>query len=87
MRPLMYTQRLRTMLIEVYKVIYKLGPQYLHDLIEMKEHAYGMRNVKTVVQPKCKSTKYGIQSFRYQGAKLWNELDNNMNNFISDLSP
>ena len=75
-RPLMYVQRLRGLMIEVFKIINKEGPTYLHDMITVKETHYNVRNFKTLQQPKYKTIKYGFNSFRYHGAMLWNLLDN-----------
>ncbi len=35
---------------------------------------YGTRNKYNIVQIKCNTIKYGINSFTYEGAKLWDEL-------------
>ncbi len=33
------------------------------------------RNNLRVIQPKCRTSTYGLNSVRYYGVKLWNELD------------
>ncbi len=74
MQPL-YVQRQRYMLMEVFKIYHKQGPLYLLDLFESPSNArrYGC-NDRRLVQPKCRIETYGINSFRYQGAKVWNVL-------------
>lgn len=74
-RPLMYVERLRRMMIEMFKICNKNEPVYNHNLFVFSENTYSMRNNMALVQPKCNSVKYGINSLRYQGAKLWNNLD------------
>ncbi len=32
-------------------------------------------NDRRLVQPKCRTETYGIKSVRYQGTRLWNDLD------------
>ena len=74
-RPLMYVQRLRTIVTEVFKICNKFGPTYNHDLFVRSDNTHSMRNKMALVQPMCNYFKYGINSFRYQGAKPWNVLD------------
>ena len=76
----MYVQRLRCILLEVYKIVHTLGPSYLHDLVSVKELTYNTRKECLLIQPKYNSVKYGRNSFKYQGSKLWNSLSNDGNN-------
>ena len=60
--------------IEVYKVINKECPVYLQDLIHIKNNSYSFRYQNIAELPQVRTTSYGLQSFRYAGTKLWNEL-------------
>ncbi len=73
-RPVMYVQRVRAILIEVYKAYFNIGPKYMCDIFKKPNHIYSTRN-KMLVQPTCLSFNNGIHSFRYEGARLWNLLD------------
>ena len=75
-RPLLYVQRQRNLMVEVYKIINKLGPLYLHNMFTVKESNYNFRNMLALEQPKYNTVKYGFNSVIYQGAKLWNMLGN-----------
>jgi len=75
---LLYVRRMKTVLIQIFKIIHKLGPIYLHDLLSLKEKCYNFRNDQIAELPRCKSKKYGFNSFRYEGAKLWNVLPNEL---------
>ncbi len=35
---------------------------------------HGTRNKYDIVKVKCRTIKYGINSFTYEGAKIWNGL-------------
>ena len=35
---------------------------------------YGMRDGRKLAQPKVRTETHGINSFRYQSAKIWNSL-------------
>ena len=77
-RPIMYVQRLRSILTEVYKCINKLGPRYLHEMFILKDANYESWNILKLYQHKFKYISYGYTCIRYQGSKLWNSLDNEL---------
>jgi hypothetical protein len=60
--------------IEVNKVINKECPVYLQDLIHIKNNSYSFRYQNIAELPQVRTTSHGLQSFRYAGTKLWNEL-------------
>ena len=74
--PSLKIRRLRTMAIEVFRTINKENPIYLHDLINIKETKYSFRYDNLAEIPTVRTTRYGLKSFRYSAAKLWNELPN-----------
>ena len=39
-----------------------------------KESSYSFRDDCKVVQPKYRTKRYGYKSFKYIGAKLWNDM-------------
>ena len=63
-----------TIATQTYKIINKDCPSYLHDLINIKKHQYSFRYNNTTDVPQVRTTNFGIKSFRYTAAKLWNEL-------------
>jgi hypothetical protein len=58
---------------------------YLNDLFVYKESRYSFRKTNTVEVPQVRTTYYGLNSFRFAGATLWNELPNELRN-VSSLS-
>ena len=42
--PMMYTERQRCILVEVYKSLNHISPPYLHDMFNVKDLPYGLRN-------------------------------------------
>ena len=60
--------------IETFKIINKETPQYLHDLVTLKNNKYNFRYSNTAHIPTVKTTRYGLNSFRYYASKTWNEL-------------
>ena len=65
------------MMTEVYKIINKIGPTYNHSMFIQPKINYNHRKALPLLQTKWKTKRYGFYSFKYQGAKLWNNLSNN----------
>ena len=63
--PSLQIRRMRTMALETYKIINKLAPVCLHDLVHMKNSKYSFRYNNILEIPQIKSTRYGKKkSFR-----------------------
>ena len=69
-------RRIRTIAIETFKIVNKTSPFYLHDLITIKQSKYSFRYQNTASIPSTRTTRYGIETFKYFAAKTWNELLN-----------
>jgi hypothetical protein len=61
--------------VETFKIIHKNSPSYLH-LINIQFQNYNFRSQETAVLPPVRTTRYGLKSFRYNAAQIWNELPN-----------
>ena len=81
--PSLRIRRLRIIAQEFFKMYNKDGPTYLHDLVEIKEHSYNFRYSNTAKLSKPRTTRYGINSFRYTAAKIWNTLPNHFRQISS----
>jgi hypothetical protein len=76
----LYKDRLRYMAMEVYKSLNGLNPAYLHDCVKFKFCHYAFRDNYIVNQPRVNTVNYGLHSFRYHGAKIWNMLPPDVKN-------
>ena len=65
--------RLR-ILILVFKSIHILNPKCISDLYELKSTNYSFRKNVEVLQPKRRTTTYGLRTISSTGAQLWNDL-------------
>jgi hypothetical protein len=74
--PSLKIRRLKTIAVEIFKILHKNNPSYLHDLINIKLQNYNFRSQETAVLPRVRTTRYGLKSFRYNAAQFWNELPN-----------
>ena len=75
---LFYTRHLRIMMIQIFKILHKEGPQYLHGMFKEKEVKYLMRSNSILEYSDFQSVKFGKNCFGYQGAKIWNMLPNSI---------
>ena len=73
--PSLKIRRLKTIAVETFKIIHKNSPSYLH-LINIKLQNYNFRSQETAVLPRVRTTRYGLKTFRYNAAQIWNELPN-----------
>ena len=90
--PTLKLRELRTMALEAFKILNHQGPVYLHDMLNFKSHNYSFRYNRTAEIPKVRTSSYGLSSFRYSAAKLWNSLpqhfrdETSFNNFKGLIS-
>ena len=71
--PTMLTRRFRVILLEVFKSINMLNSDCLKEMFKIKDGNYSFRNTRKLLQPKKKTTAFGLRSIAYLGAKLWND--------------
>ena len=76
--PSLKVRRMRSIAIETFKILHKDSPVYLYNLINIKKHNYSFRYEQTAEIPPIRTKRYGLNSFRYYAAKLWNELPNHL---------
>lgn len=74
----LHIKRMKLMACEVYKIVNDLSPQYIRDLINIKVSQYNFRSEHQASLPQVNSSRYGLKSFRYEAARIWNSLPNNI---------
>ncbi len=81
---MLYIGRLRNMTTEIFKALHGSTPIYIiRDLFEEKDKIHNLHSTVSLKQPKCNTVTYGLNSFRYKGAKIWNDLPNKIKNSIT----
>ncbi len=55
----MYVQRLRQMMIQVYKVHCNIGPVYIENLFNKVDQFYNTRCIESLAQPYFNTIAYG----------------------------
>ena len=76
----MYVSRMKSFGLEVFKCLHKCSPTYITDMFSISASPYDTRGGIKLIQPRVNSTRNGLKSFRYQGAKIWNELPTSVKN-------
>ena len=73
-KKLLYIERIQKLAIFVYKCIKQEGPSSTHDLYSIKNVPYSFRDSSRAIQDKVTTTTYGLNSLRYSGSVVWNNL-------------
>lgn len=79
--PTLDTRRKYQICLQVFKCINGLAPAYLIDNFQFSRdfHHYNTRNKDQIRLPRAKTSKYQ-SSFKYHGAKTWNDLPAHIRN-------
>ena len=68
----LFLQNLST---SVFKTIqFETMPKYIHGLFQMRNTEHNLRGSRKLVIPYVNTTTYGLHSFRYTAANMWNKL-------------
>ena len=76
--PTLHLGRLRTIALETYKCINNSAPKYIRDLVNLKQSSYSFRYENTLQIPTVRTVAYGQKSFRFEAARVWNSLPNEL---------
>ena len=69
---------LKTMAVEIYKILNGMDPEYLSPLFSKSTTPYNLRDDNKLIQPPKRTTTYGIKSLAYYGTHLWNVLSHDI---------
>ena len=82
-KPLLYVHRIKLIMIELFKIVHKIGPSYLHELFVRKVDIHNVRGSFRFTMPIFRTIQYGKHSLRYEGAQIWNQLDDDIKRAIN----
>ena len=83
--PTLHISRIRLLAMETFKILHKMTPMYLQDLVSHKTCTYSFRYDNLIDLPRVRTTKYGKSSFCYEAAAVWNSLPNELRK-VEDFS-
>ena len=72
------SRRIQDMLLTINNSISDKAPPAIRDLITLRSTKYDLRHDYILSLSKVNTTKYGLKSWRYFAAKIWNELTNDI---------
>ena len=78
--PILHISRIRLIAVETFKILHKMSPVHLQDLLSYKKSIYSFRYDNLVDVQRVRTTKYGKSSFCYEAAGMWNSLTNDLRN-------
>ena len=72
----MKVNRLRSLCIEIYKLINNINPTYMNEIFKLRKISRAVRsNYKLNLDvPTINQVSFGGKSLRYYGPKIWNSL-------------
>ena len=70
----LYVSRIKSIVIESFKCIKKLNPEFLHDFMKINDTGYELRDPRKIQLPKTSTTTRGLNSFTFEASKIWNDL-------------
>ncbi len=75
-RPLLYIDRLKAVVTEVFRMYSNVYPEYNRSIITKSSTSYNVRNSKCLEIPTFQTPRHGKYTFRYEAAKLCDILEN-----------
>ena len=68
----LHIKRVKEMAREMLKIVTcnNIAPTFIENLIALKRSQYSVRNDKSAVIPRANTTKYGLNSFAHEGARI-----------------
>ena len=79
-RPTLNISRIKNIAIETFKSVKGLNPEYMGSLFSFSTTPYCTRGGSKLVQPKVNTIIFGINSFAYQGSKIWDNIPQGVKN-------
>ena len=68
----------KSLMIELFKILEGMTPDYLSELFVKADNPYDTRDKCKLIQPLKRTITYGLRSFQYYGAHVWNMLPINI---------
>ena len=65
-------------MVEIYKSMNHLNPEYMWDFFVKKDVPYNLRTKELCKLPSVSSQRYGINSLSFRGSLLWNALSDDL---------
>ena len=74
----MRVHQMQSLCVQIYNTLSDLNPKYMWELFERNSSSYSTRRLNDFKIPRVNQTSYGSRSTRFEGARLWNHLPENI---------
>ena len=71
-------KQIQAICTEIYKSFKNLNPAYMKDLFVPRQNDYILWGSQNLSVPRVHTTTYELRSIRYERARLWNRLPENL---------
>ena len=68
------TLYLQLLMTEMFKTINNQSPTFMNEIFPQRNAAYNLRNANTFTVPIVHTVKYGTETVRYRGQRIWHTL-------------
>ena len=69
-----HVRNLRTLMLEVFKTLHHLNPEFMWDMFVYKQTSYTLRSGRNLILPPTRTCKFGLKSLSFRGSSTWNSL-------------
>ena len=69
-----HVRNLRTLMLEVFKTLHHLNPEFMWDMFVYKQTSYTLRSGRNLILPPTRTCKFGLTSLSFRGSSTWNSL-------------
>ena len=63
-----------------YSLYTDISPNFVKDIFTIGDQPYDLRGGSKIIQPMVNSKTFGLKTFRYEGARIWNKLPEALKN-------
>ena len=74
----MRARQMHNLCIEIYKILANMNLPFMWGLFERSSSSYSTRRPQDLMVPRVNQTLFGSRSIRFEGARLWNCLPQNI---------
>ena len=69
-----HEKNLQLLMTEMFKAINNQSPTFMNEIFPQRNAAYNLRNSNTFTVPIVHTVKYGTETVRYRGQRIWHTL-------------
>ena len=75
-----HKRNIQTLLIEIYKSMYKINPEIMWDIFFQKNLSYNFRSSNLLKLPSANTINYRTNAYVFRGSLIWNNLPDSLKN-------